>query len=96
MDNAAEVDEAMKQLEKEKADKATLFADCPFKPGDLVKLKSGGPPMTIEAIELRRNVKENISASKYAVLCAWFTEDGDAENENFSHDSLQHTQGRIK
>lgn len=96
MDSAAEVDEAMAQLEKERADKATLFADCPFKPGDIVKLKSGGPPMSIEGVELRRKVPENVHASKYVVLCAWFTEEGDAENENFSHDSLQHTQGRIK
>ena len=96
MDNAAEVDEAMEQLKKEKADKAAMFADCPFKPGDIVKLKSGGPPMTVEALEARRNIKENVMASKYTVLCAWFTEENDSESENFSDGSLERATGRIK
>jgi len=34
-----------------------------FKPGDIVRLKSGGPPMTIESLD-----------KKDGFLCLWFDE----------------------
>lgn len=34
---------------------------CPFKPGDIVKLKSGGPEMTVKAVQ------------KFNIVCQWFS-----------------------
>ena len=52
-----------------------------FKVGDLVKLKSGGPLMTVE------NVGERAMVGGEAVFCVWFEKVGSkqvAQREHFS------------
>jgi uncharacterized protein YodC (DUF2158 family) len=41
-----------------------------FKPGDVVRLKAGGPAMTVERSE-----------TSMFVACAWFTRDGEFHRE---------------
>lgn len=43
-----------------------------FKPGDLVKLKSGGPAMTIESVDRKEG----------GFVCLWFT-DGELDSDTF-------------
>jgi len=45
----------------------------PFKRGDIVRLKSGGPPMTI------RDASDNDSE----VICQWFTKSGVLQANSF-------------
>jgi uncharacterized protein YodC (DUF2158 family) len=44
-----------------------------FKPGDIVRLKSGGPSMTVESIDKKEN----------GLLCLWFDE-GQLEDAVFN------------
>ena len=51
-----------------------------FKIGDTVKLKSGGPPMTVNSI----------TEETGEIYCQWFTEDEDKVREGyFPPDTLQ-------
>ncbi len=43
-----------------------------FKPGDLVKLKSGGPAMTVESVDRKEG----------GFVCLWFT-DGELDSDTF-------------
>ena len=52
-----------------------------FAPGDVVQLKSGGPPMTIERIAKGERTGED------AVYCTWFEKIGNrqqVQRENFN------------
>ena len=49
-----------------------------FKPGDLVKLKSGGPQMTVS----------HVSGENRACHCVWFV-DNQVVMHTFTQDSLQ-------
>jgi len=51
-----------------------------WKSGDLVKLKSGGPLMTVNSQE---------SASKNTYHCCWFDNDNKPTKEVFSGDALE-------
>jgi uncharacterized protein YodC (DUF2158 family) len=49
-----------------------------FKPGDMVKLKSGGPLMTVEHYDDMRG----------GVVCSWFNEKNERKQEAFAPDAL--------
>ncbi|MHA6641112.1 YodC family protein [Mesorhizobium sp. A623] len=52
-----------------------------FKPGDVVRLKSGGPQMTVS----------DASAASGAVMCNWFNREGDVwtpQHAGFKSDQL--------
>lgn len=49
-----------------------------FKPGEKVRLKSGGPAMTVEEI-----------ASNGRVVCQWFDKDKNLRDGMFPPDSLE-------
>ena len=46
--------------------------DLAFKPGDVVQLNSGGPKMTVEAVQ-----------SDGTLRCVWFHEDGKQDQRSF-------------
>jgi uncharacterized protein YodC (DUF2158 family) len=50
-----------------------------FKPGDIVRLKSGGPPMVVDEVEKKANI--------VIVACLWFDE-AQLEDGEFSPASL--------
>jgi uncharacterized protein YodC (DUF2158 family) len=52
------------------------MAKAPFKVGDVVRLKSGGPPMTVTSIESGEN------EGGHLVFCIWFNSKG---NEKSGH-----------
>jgi uncharacterized protein YodC (DUF2158 family) len=52
----------------------------PTKVGDIVKLNSGGPPMTVESVEKRKAV------------CVWHDLNGCCFKETFLHECLTKTQ----
>ena len=56
-----------------------------FSPGDLVKLKSGGPTMIVEAVI--RRTGDGVETTTYDVV--WFTEDGEFGQATFSDDVLE-------
>lgn len=45
--------------------------ECPFKPGDVVRLKSGGPPLAVASL------------TDGGVLCCWFDGTGRAQEMRF-------------
>jgi uncharacterized protein YodC (DUF2158 family) len=51
--------------------------DLAFKPGDVVQLNSGGPKMTVEAVQ-----------SDGTLRCVWFHEDGKRDNGVFAQVAL--------
>ena len=51
-----------------------------FKPGDLVKLKSGGPVMTVERSETH---------SRPFVMCTWLDEDEAKQLQGYAPEVLQ-------
>jgi uncharacterized protein YodC (DUF2158 family) len=53
-----------------------------WKPGDKVKLASGGPEMTVE-IQWRQ-----MAATEDTVACQWFDKNNDLKSGNFHPDSL--------
>ncbi|MFY9744005.1 MAG: DUF2158 domain-containing protein [Candidatus Sulfotelmatobacter sp.] len=53
-----------------------------WKIGDLVRLKSGGPKMTVNALR---------GAMAHIVGCSWFVEN-DLKEADFSHDALEQWQ----
>jgi uncharacterized protein YodC (DUF2158 family) len=52
--------------------------DLAFKPGDVVQLNSGGPKMTVEAVQ-----------SDGTLRCVWFHEDGKRDNGVFAQVALR-------
>jgi uncharacterized protein YodC (DUF2158 family) len=58
-----------------------------FKPGDVVKLKSGGPKMTIEKIGPRSSDNTEVVAS-----CVWFTANEELKDGRFPRETLKSTQ----
>ncbi len=57
------------------------MADAKFKDGDRVKLKSGGPMMTVS----------NVSEDK--IECSWFV-DGNVQHDSFNAEVLKAFQGK--
>ena len=60
-----------------------------FQPGDLVRLKSGGPVMTIEQVGKRAMTEED------AVWCTWFEKVGNrqvVQRETFPPITLEKTE----
>lgn len=57
------------------------MADDELKTGDVVRLKSGGPRMTVSAID-----RSEDGTPRY-VTCVWFSGDG-FETSNFCYDTL--------
>ena len=53
------------------------MADNPYKAGDVVSLKSGGPRMTVDAL-----------LGNGAVICCWFTESAQRFTAIFGTDTL--------
>ncbi|WP_447833755.1 YodC family protein [Aeromonas veronii] len=55
-----------------------------FKPGDVVRLKSGGPAMTVSTLHKDSTVE--------AYLCRWFSSDDSPKSqvETFNATSLEH------
>ena len=51
-----------------------------WKVGDIVRLKSGGPSMTVVAKEARTEVDEN--------RCGWFVDGCSYQSERFASDAL--------
>jgi uncharacterized protein YodC (DUF2158 family) len=52
--------------------------DSSFKPGDVVQLNSGGPKMTVVAVQ-----------SDGTLRCVWFLEDGKQDNGVFAQAALR-------
>lgn len=50
-------------------------------PGDIVKLKTGGPEMTVEKL-----YRSGYTPSR--VLCSWFDKDNNLHREIFTQDAL--------
>lgn len=48
-----------------------------MQPGDVVQLKSGGPPMTVESVD------------PTGVICVWFDAKNNRQNERFLEVMLQ-------
>jgi uncharacterized protein YodC (DUF2158 family) len=59
----------------------------PFKPGDLVVLKSGGPTMTVDAVNTDIFDDDKITG----IVCAWFVGEK-LERVRFDHRALEHAQ----
>jgi uncharacterized protein YodC (DUF2158 family) len=55
----------------------TKMPDEQIKPGDIVSLRSGGPRMTVAAIDGR------------GALCEWFTDDQQPQSRSFTLASLK-------
>jgi uncharacterized protein YodC (DUF2158 family) len=53
-----------------------------FKPGDVVKLKSGGPVMTVERVETE-------SENRVFVYCVWFDDKHKQVRGHFSPAALE-------
>lgn len=53
--------------------------------GDTVKLKSGGPSMTIGAVGVPLRSKND----KDGILCVWFTADGIEQSASFAPQTLR-------
>jgi uncharacterized protein YodC (DUF2158 family) len=52
-----------------------------FKPGDIVRLKSGGPVMTVERVE-------DEGAGKIFVYCVWFDDKAKQTRGHFRPEAL--------
>lgn len=60
-----------------------------FKDGDVVRLKSGGPKMTISWLDLQLNPETNeFDLYSGQVLCEWF-DDKELKHQKFRQDSLE-------
>ena len=55
-----------------------------FKAGDIVELKSGGPTMTIESIDV-----EHMGGTTQGVYCSWFDEKNKPQRKWFPLTSLE-------
>jgi uncharacterized protein YodC (DUF2158 family) len=57
-----------------------------FDKGDVVRLRSGGPPMTIESFQ-----EESISydTSNYFATCVWYDSSGNMRRETFDERILE-------
>ncbi|MGJ8762337.1 MAG: YodC family protein [Polaribacter sp.] len=58
-----------------------------FKQGEVVKLKSGGPTMTIEKYKWETGFDYS-KESDHVVVCTWFDNDGKLESRPFEQDAL--------
>jgi uncharacterized protein YodC (DUF2158 family) len=54
-----------------------------FSVGDVVRLKSGGPKMTVE------NVVFDTAEDNYSVDCVWFDDANELQEETFVGETLQ-------
>jgi uncharacterized protein YodC (DUF2158 family) len=59
----------------------------PFKPGDLVVLKSGGPTMAVDAVNTDIFDDDKITG----IVCAWFVGEK-LERVRFDHRAVEHAQ----
>ncbi|WP_045027960.1 YodC family protein [Draconibacterium sediminis] len=59
-----------------------------FKQGDVVRLKSGGPKMTIENYYVHVGISSS-SVSDHLVDCTWFDNNGVLQSRTFEQDSLK-------
>ena len=57
----------------------------PFKPGDLVVLKSGGPTMTVDAVNTDIFDDDKITG----IVCVWFVGEK-LERVRFDHRAIDH------
>jgi uncharacterized protein YodC (DUF2158 family) len=57
-----------------------------FRKGDVVKLRSGGPLMTIESFQ---EESTDWDTSNYFAKCVWFVENGGIRRETFNEKLLQ-------
>lgn len=53
---------------------------------DVVRLKSGGPAMTVTFVQERRKTTD----AHWEADCVWFTTEGVAQDASFRFDSLVH------
>jgi len=69
------------------AERETVDKGNTFRVGDVVRLKSGGPGMTIEAMECQRS---ETGADNYFTKCVWYTGTGDTLRATFSESMLEY------
>lgn len=67
--------------ERELVDKGNEFSI-----GDVVRLKAGGPTMTIEEIEHRTTESD---PGKYIATCVWYSSKGDTLRATFDESMLE-------
>lgn len=59
-----------------------------FKKGDVVRLKSGGPDMTIEHYKMIVGISYS-KESDDIVLCSWFDIKGELQSREFQQEALE-------
>ncbi len=59
-----------------------------IKPGDLVKLKSGGPKMTVKGFKKIRGMKGN-TIDYDIIICQWFNDNNELNSQEFKVDTLE-------
>ena len=64
-------------------------SDSRFRPGDVVKLKSGGPEMTVES------VGKNATSGAAVIQCTWF-DAGKYNNQAFVPEALQFAKNDVR
>ena len=57
-----------------------------FANGDVVKLKSGGPKMTISGFNQQK--QNNVQLAKFKYLCLWFDSEGKEKKTWFNEEVL--------
>lgn len=72
---------------------AMLDAGGDIKPGDVVRLRSGGPPMTVGSIEKPTALMVRAGVSHDAVSCFWIGEGGPAQSAMFPARALERAGG---
>lgn len=60
-----------------------------FKPGDIVRLRSGGPTMTVEQVGIDMLSRERVWVN-------WFTSDGELKHATFPQEALEYCEGETK
>jgi len=60
---------------------------APFKVGDVVRLKSGGPAMTVTSLE------NGEREAGYVIFCIWFNEKGNEKSGHYPAAALVFAEG---
>lgn len=60
-----------------------------WKPGDVVRLASGGPDMTVQAVNEKKGGVESVD-------CVWFNQDGKVVENDFPPETLVNAKGSPK
>jgi uncharacterized protein YodC (DUF2158 family) len=60
-----------------------------WKPGDVVRLASGGPDMTVQTVNEKKGGNESVE-------CVWFNQDGKVVENDFLPETLVEARGSPK